>query len=236
VKQTVERTFKKGRAWVFLLLGMMLLLQPATRASAETAYITDIFKITLRSGPSTENKIIRMLSSGQAVEVLEAGDDWTHVRVAGLKDEENEGWVLSRYLITRLPWDKQAASLEKENTELREKMGNTEKSYKETLHKEKEVSGELREVSEALKKVRNDYETLKAQSANYLKLKESYETNVTSLENAKKRLQAVTDENAQLRDSEQRRWFITGAAVLLGGFIVGLVLGKRQKRRSSLYS
>jgi SH3 domain protein len=77
---------------------------------------------------------------------------------------------------------------------------------------------------------------LKAQSANYLKLKESYETNVTSLENAKKRLQAVTDENAQLRDSEQRRWFITGAAVLLGGFIIGLVLGKRQKRRSSLYS
>ena len=50
---------------------------------AEKAYVTDSLKVTFRTGPSTENKIVSMLSSGQPVEVLESQEKWTHVRLLG---------------------------------------------------------------------------------------------------------------------------------------------------------
>jgi SH3 domain protein len=66
-------------------------------ASAETAWVTDQFEITLRSGPSTSNAIQLMVGSGTALEVLERDADtgYTHVRTQG----GTEGWVLTRYLM-----------------------------------------------------------------------------------------------------------------------------------------
>ena len=62
---------------------------------AETMYVTDLLKLTLRSGPSTEHKILSVVESGQQVEMLEPGDDWSLVRLANGK----EGYVLTRYLM-----------------------------------------------------------------------------------------------------------------------------------------
>ncbi|MBW2438733.1 MAG: TIGR04211 family SH3 domain-containing protein, partial [Deltaproteobacteria bacterium] len=79
----------------FEVCGLLLILCLfATSIHAETMYISDLLKITLRSGPSTENKILAVLESGQTVEVITPGDEWTKVRQAN----GNEGWVLSRYL------------------------------------------------------------------------------------------------------------------------------------------
>jgi len=38
--------------------------------SATKAYVTDTFEITLRTGPSSENRIIAMLFSGHPLDVL----------------------------------------------------------------------------------------------------------------------------------------------------------------------
>ncbi len=47
---------------------------------AEQAYVTDNLKITLRTGPSTSNKIIVMLSSGNLVDLLGSEGDWSQIR------------------------------------------------------------------------------------------------------------------------------------------------------------
>ena len=54
---------------VFLsvLLGSCL---GAPALAAETMYVTDVFEVTMRSGTSTANSIVRMLKSGEAVTVL----------------------------------------------------------------------------------------------------------------------------------------------------------------------
>ena len=38
---------------------------------AQTVYIVDSFKVTMRTGPSNENKIISMLPSGTKLEIME---------------------------------------------------------------------------------------------------------------------------------------------------------------------
>ena len=80
------------------IISIILPLLLATNvAAAQTRYVTDIFEITLRSGKSTQNEIVRMLPSGTALEVIEtdAKSGYTRVRTPSGKD----GWVLSRYLM-----------------------------------------------------------------------------------------------------------------------------------------
>jgi len=95
-----------------------VIILAATSSWAEKAYVTDRLKITFRSGPSLENKVIRTLSSGQELEVLNTEGDWSHVRIAGEGEEGIDGWILNRYLIERLPWEKKAGILEAQKTEL----------------------------------------------------------------------------------------------------------------------
>ena len=103
---------------------------------AAKAYVTDSFRISFRGGPSTENKILKFLASGQPVEVFEAQEGWSRVRPIQSGQGSVEGWVLTRYLITRQPWEIQVQSLKQENTELKEKLASIDKEWKETLRRE----------------------------------------------------------------------------------------------------
>ena len=201
---------------------------------ASKAYITDLIKISIRTGPSIENKIINYLGSGQPVDVLESQDDWSHVRVLEHKLGDLEGWVLSRYLITRLPWEFQAKSLKEENTKIKEKLAHIEKEYGETASREQGLIKETKEDTEALEKLRREYETLRRGSAEYLKLKDAHEKTRSALESNQKSNKELTKENEALRTSQRNRWFATGALVLLCGLIIGIFFG-RQKRHKSLY-
>ena len=64
---------------------------------AETRYVTDLLKLPLRTGPSTEYKILALVESGQQLDVVEPGENWSMVRL----DNGKEGYVLNRYLVTQ---------------------------------------------------------------------------------------------------------------------------------------
>jgi len=218
------------------LVGMMLLsLLYATSSWAEKAYVTDRFKVTFRSGPSLENKVIRMLPSGQELEVLDTQGDWSHVRVMGAGDQNVDGWILSRFLIERLPWEKKAKMLEARNQELGTKLVMIDEKQKSTSTENQQLSGELKKTQAALQDLKKKYENLKKGASSYLALKNEYNSMKSTLASNEKKLSALTSENDKLRSSERRRWFITGALVLICGWIIGLVMGRTRRRRRSIY-
>jgi SH3 domain protein len=180
------------RFFLFVLLGLSLMVQPSW---AERAYVTDTLRVTFRTGPSTENKIISTLNSGEPLEVLETQGDWTRVRLLGPDRGQKTGWIKAQYLVTRLPWEVQATTLGEENARLKEEIGKIRKQLSEAVLREQGLTKELRENTEALGKLRGE------------KFRSSYRT----------------------------KWFATGALVLLCGLMIGLVIGRQQKRRSSLY-
>jgi SH3 domain protein len=212
--------------WIVLL--PLCLIHPLSWAT--TAYVTDLFEITLRTGPSNENKIIAMLSSGEPLEVVETRDDWTLVRLVNSRGEEKEGWVLSRYLIKRQPWETQAKGLLKQNASLREKLGMLERKSEESSQREAEFKKELQHTSETLKKVQTDFESLKNESSDFLELKEQYETTKSTLQTSQDIVQKLTEENEILKASQYVRWFLAGALVFLSALLMGLVLGRREKK------
>jgi SH3 domain protein len=182
-----------------MTLGLCLTAQTGW---ATKAYVTDTFRISLRRGPSIENKILKFLPSSQPVEVFESQEGWSRVRPLESGQGSIEGWVLSRYLITRPPWETQARSLKKENDQLKEKLARIENEWDESLKRE---------------------------IGDYLKIKAGHET-------TQETLQRLTKENESLRSSQRNKWFATGALVLLCGLMIGLMVGRQQKkRRSALY-
>ncbi len=155
---------------VLLTLGLCFVGQMCW---AETKYVTDSFKITMRTGPSVQNKIIIMLQSGEHLEVIETQDDWSHVRVPKRQGDESEGWVMSRYLIDRQPWEDQTKSLKKANSQLKDKLARIEKEWRETGGREKEASKGLKETSYKFHTLQKRYDELKKGSSKYVELKEN---------------------------------------------------------------
>ena len=81
-----------------IVLGIFLTIL-STHALAETMYVSDVMKVTLRTGPGIDHKILALIKSGQEVEVLEPNDQWTRVRLG----DKKEGWILTRFLTTTKP-------------------------------------------------------------------------------------------------------------------------------------
>jgi len=218
--------------WV-IALSLCLMNQPS---SAATVYVTDSLKITLRTGPGTDNKIIAILSSGERLEVLETGNDWTRVRVLGSEGEQKEGWLLSRFLIERQPWEMQARNLAKETTSLKEKLGVTEKKWRESSNRARELQEKFQKTSESLKKVQADFDSLKNESSDFLELKREYEAATSDLKTAKDAVQRLTKENEILQSSKIMEWLLAGALIFLGAWLIGLIIGRREKKRRRAFS
>ncbi|KKK99449.1 hypothetical protein LCGC14_2632630, partial [marine sediment metagenome] len=92
---------------------------------------------------------------------------------------------------------------------------------------------ELKTSSSDLKKVTDSYQTLKSGSAEYLDLKSIYEKMAMQLDQQKKKAQNVEKELERIQFHKNIRWFLSGASVLIIGFLIGFS-SRRQRRRPSL--
>ena len=224
------------KAILVLLAITAVLCGPAVGTTlAERVYVTDSFQVTCRSGPSTGHKIVRMLDSGQQLENVRSESGWTLVRIRRASGETIEGWVLERYLMSRAPWKNQAEVLKAENENLKKKLASIEGDWEGIKNSAERRSNELAATRAQLEKLRQEYESLKSGASEYLELKEQYSEMKTEFEGNMKKLQNLAEENRVLRSMERTKWFATGAAVLVFGLVIGLVFGRREKKRRSSY-
>ncbi len=211
---------------ISITLGLCFISQTGL---ATKVYVTDSFRISLRAGPSIQNKILKFLPSGTYLEVLETGESWSQVRLLEPEGSDIGGWVLSRYLITRRPWEAQTKTFMGENANLIERVGILEKKNKEISLRDQKLASDLEKFESAFHKLQYEHGLLKKEAADYLKMKAAHA-------NMKKRVESLAHENELLQSAQINKWFATGALVLLCGLMIGLVVGRQQrKRRSSLY-
>jgi SH3 domain protein len=218
---------KRKIGWM-LTIGMCLLAVAAT-ARAETVYVSDVIKLSVRSGPGNEHKSIAVTESGQPVELVKSGEEWSLVRLAN----GAEGYVLARFLTTVPPGrfqyvqlqDKikaltaQAAGLAEENSRL--------KAANEKLAAA--VSGGQNQIDS----LRSEYETFKQDASDFVNLKAKNDALSAELEQKNKQLAALETQPDDVYRTTYLYWFLAGAAVLLAGFLTGYS-AKRQRWKSSL--
>jgi SH3 domain protein len=192
-------------------------------------YVSDILKLTLRTGPSIENKIISVLESGQMMEVVEFGDEWSRVQLPNGK----EGWVLSRYLTTNETNNIKLQRLETKHKNLMIQSAELLEENNRLKEENKKFSTQFKTNQKQLAKTQTDYEALKAEAAEFLTLKTNYERAASELAEQTAKAQKLEEQLSSLEMNTYIKWFLAGSGVLIVGFIIGFST-KRQRRRPAL--
>lgn len=211
-----------------ILCGILVTwLLAAGALHAQTRYVSDRLEITLRSGPGTQFKILELLTSGQALRILDAGPEWSRVRVG----QETEGWVLNRYLIDQPTARIQLERLETRHRSLRERAAALTEENARLKARNAQLSEALTAAEKESEQLRKSYEQLKSESAEFLTLQAQYQKNAAALESRTEKISQLEESLASLERNHAIRWFLAGGGLLLVGFLVG-VRSRRKRSRS----
>ena len=180
-------------------------------AAAQEVYVSGITKITMRTGPGIEHKIVAMLETGTRLDILEYKSDWSLVQM----DNQKQGWVLTRFLTEEKPLTFLVEKLRKENERLTS-----------ALEKSEKHNQVLAEKNTTLADIEKKYQELKQASADFIKLNEKYRALVQLSEEQAQQI-SLLKENL---NNESILWFLSGAGVFIVGLILGLSTRKKKKR------
>ena len=198
-------------------------------AYAETMYVSDVLKLMVRADKGTSEKIIAIIQSGQTVEVLQPGDEWALVQL----DDGKEGWVLTRYLTSKITNNVKLQWLQKKHKTLTVQAATLVEGNTKLKEENKEFISELNKVQKKAEELKLSYETLKTESADYIKLKSKYTKAVSQLDEFTEKSELLEKALTKLEFRRTIRWFLAGAGVLLLGFLIGFST-RRQRRRTTL--
>jgi SH3 domain protein len=192
--------------------GMLLLPAIAcAQDGGKQQYISDDISITVRDGPRNDAASVGSVNSGDKVTVLESLGEASFARIRTA--DGRTGWITSRYLSGQPAAKDRTQGLQTELTASRNQL----KSLQAELDA---AQGRLENARPAME-VAADNEKLKADLATAQQ----------------------QNEDAQIHTNEQRaerRTMVTGAALVGGGILLGLILplmgrgGGRRKRRNEL--
>jgi len=208
-----------------------LLLLFTTAAVAESRYVDDNLIITMRTGKANTFQILKTIPSGTLLELLQVDGDYSYVRTP----DGTEGWVLSRFL-TKTPIakmrlaraEKQLEKLKEEKNQLQQQLASIEEQ-KNTLDKEHTNLGNEAE------QLQNELDKLRKTAARPIELAQQNEALDNKVQQLQRELETVQSQNSQLQDRSQRDWFITGAVVLFGGILLGLLLPRLRRKKRGMF-
>lgn len=201
----------------------------ALTAWADTMYVGGSVKIMVRTGPATNRKIISMLTTGQQVEVLKNEGKWVQVKLPSGK----EGWALSQYLTALPPARLKLERLEAEHQSLKAKSAPLMKENQALKADLERLESELADRRQSFESLASAHETLKQDASEFLSLKARFDTLNSQLAEQKRFIETCESELVVLERNRNIRWFLSGAGVLVIGFIIGFST-RPKRRRSSL--
>ncbi len=211
----------------FLTIGICLLAFAAA-ASAEKMYVNDKIRITVRTGPGIDFKVMDEAESGDSMDVKETREGWSRVAL----EDGKQGWVLSRFLTTVAPTGEKLKALQEAHDALTAELAAL-KREREALSEENQrlelLSGESRR---ALEEMAHSYDTLKTESKDFLKVKSDYETASRRFEEEKAAAEALQARMENLEWRKNAAFFIGGGALVLLGFLIGASSRGGSRRRS----
>ncbi len=211
---------------------LLLILTLPTALLAETRYVTDQFEITLRTGPSTANSIVKMLKSGQPLTVIEDQPEqkYTLVRTRDGK----EGYVLTRYLDNQPSARQRLAALQKKSGQLNKTIRELRQELKQYREGQQSDSQTIGKLKRELQATQTELEQLKNATRDTVQVIEQNRTlqqRITRLESEK---QLLEEENRNYKDSTAMDWFVRGAGVSLLAFFIGILVTRiRWRKRDS---
>lgn len=211
-----------------LILLFSLTAIQATQAA--TRYVTDELWLQLRTGPSSEYRIIKAIKTGDRLRQisLDKASGYSKVRTK----EGVEGWVLTRFL-EKTPIAKiRLARAETKINDLTAELKAAQEQRDEALNKSGELKNTRSSLSRENQKLQAELDALKKISANAVMLNEKSKKLTTRNQELEIRMQTLEAENIQMSSSRQKDFLLYGGGLVIAGIIAGLLLPALRGRKS----
>lgn len=205
------------------------LLAASGACLAQTVYITDQFEITMRTGTSTQNNIIRMLGSGEPVQLIERDEESGYSLVETI--DGTQGYVISRFLLDIPSARDRLQQLESRHQTLQEQSQEQQQTIEELRSALDQERTDALALKEALGNTDAELENLKTTAASTIEIEQQNQTLLTSVEELQLQVNQLTSENADLSDSTKIDWFVKGGGVALVAFLVGILMTRIRWRK-----
>ncbi len=208
---------------ICLLLVLMLSALPLTATHAQV-YVSDELEVAKRSGPSNQHRILRFVSSGTQLEVLDTSGDWTQVR----DPQGRDGWIQTENLMNN-------PSAREQLEEANQRVEAAEEERDEMAARMDEAREEAEALASRVEELEAERDRLEARledASEGLELADEHQRLQGTIADLQEEIRDLEADKAALTRQTQRDWFLAGAGVLLGGLILGLILPRiRWKRR-----
>lgn len=205
------------------------LLGWAGGAWSQTVYVSDVIRVAVRSGPGSEHKSLAVTESGQMLEMLKPGDEWSLVRLPN----GTEGYILSRFLTDAQPNRHQLVRLEEKNKALADQAAALAEENSRVRAEKETLAAAAADGQLAFERLRAEFERFRSETADAAALKARADALTVELDQKTRQIAELSNRPEDLFPMDTLYWFLAGAGVLLVGFLTGVSV-KRQRRWSSL--
>lgn len=212
-----------------ILITLISLIFISLSAHADTVYVTDSIKYTLRTDENNRSKIIRMLSSGTALTVISVSPDSGYTKVR--TNSGAEGYILTRHTLNQpiSRWFLNEAN--KKLKSLQKKYDSLKKEFKQITGKNKQTLTTHKSLVKERDKLSTELSELHHTAANAVQLKQQRDQLQERVVTIERKLQQLRRNNQTLENSTNQDWFLYGGLLSLFGVILGFILPKLSWRR-----
>lgn len=201
---------------------------PGAMAQGETRYVSDNLRINLRTGPSLEHRIVRMLPAGEQVTVLATDTDSGYARV---RAGQVEGWVLSRQLSDQPSANERLTVAQQNLARLGTEKDALDRQLQALRDRHAQTVSERDMLQASNQRLSRELDTIKRTAARTLEIVQQNEDLRSEAQEVQGQLAALRKERDELRDGTARDWFLVGAGVIVLGIVIGLILPRLHFRR-----
>jgi SH3 domain protein len=187
----------------------------------------------MRTGPSTNNAIERVLSSGTPLAIIEVDAETGYSRVR--TNAGTEGWVLSRYLMSEPSAREQLSRLTGQLTDANNEGSSLTSQLDAVRGEYNNANNRIAVLEREKKSLEQELAEIKRTAANVLAIDKQNKDLRDELATTQIKVSTVEQENRELSGESTRMWFMTGALVLLVGVILGLWLPRIRWQKRSRY-
>jgi SH3 domain protein len=213
---------------------IVLLMLCANLNAAQRGYVSDKLEVQVRTGPSLQHRIVKMLPSGTPLDVLQADGASGYSLVE--MESGDQGWILTRYLTAQPAARNQLDETARKLTELGEE-NKALKAELASLRSDKaSVEKTGQDLSAETQRLNSELIAIRQASANVLQIQTERDQLQEKVIGLERDLEKVRREKQAQNADIKQHWFMIGAGVLLGGIVLGLTLPRLGWRKRSSWS
>lgn len=209
------------RSVLKLFLAFTIVAAPVATL-AETMWLSDVLWVNVRTGPSDNNRIIKIIKSGTRMEVLEKPADSNYYRIR--TETGIEGWIPHRYLLDEPTGSLKVELITAEKQQLQTQFDQLQEKYTTLLNDKGDVNGELETLRADNESLSQELNRIKAVSGDAINLDERYQALAEENAAIKNQLDVMQAENQSLREFNDNKLLYAGGALIFVGIFLGVIL------------